>query len=233
VRVGVKICGVCRPEDAGVAAAAGADYIGVILAPGFGRSRTAEQAMAIYAAAPGLARVGLFVDQGPEAIRAAVERLGLDVVQLHGEETAESAAELADLGCQVWKAIRPRDGQEFVEAIGRYGAVVSALLLDGWSGQGVGGTGTRFPWDAIAAVRERLPAGIALVAAGGLGPENVADAVARLRPDVVDVSSGVERVRGEKDPEKVRAFVARARAAIASAPVAAAEGSSPRRSIQQ
>ncbi|HEX7050975.1 MAG TPA: phosphoribosylanthranilate isomerase [Longimicrobiales bacterium] len=208
----VKICGLCRPEDAGVAEAAGADYIGVILAPGGPRSQPIEAAAAIYAAAPGLKRVGVFVDASPETMASAARRLGLDVLQLHGAEDPRTVAALAaDVGREVWKAVRPRDRAEFLAAVDRYGPVADALLLDGWSERGAGGTGTRFPWDEVAAVRDRVPAGLRLVAAGGLHPGNVTEAVARLSPDIVDVSSGVERRVGEKAPERVRAFVAAVR----------------------
>ncbi len=213
--VAVKICGVCRVEDAAFAAACGADYIGVILAPGRERTRTLERAAEIFEAAAGVRRVGVFVDAAPEAVLAAADRLALDVVQLHGGEPPDVLRTLRSSGrSRVWKAIRPRDGREFVAGVEAYGAVVDALLLDGWSWRGVGGTGTRFPWREIAGVRDRVPSGVVLVVAGGLEAGNVAEAVARLSPHVVDVSSGVERRVGEKDPDRVRAFIAAARSGI-------------------
>lgn len=210
----IKICGMCRPEDAAVAAEAGADYIGVILVPGYGRSRTLAQAAEIFAAVPGVRRVGVFVDSSTDVVRDAARRLALDAVQLHGNEPPEAVAELASgADFRVWKAVRPRDRGEFLDAVQAYGDAADALLLDGWSREAAGGTGTRFPWDEVAAVRDRVPPALALIVAGGLESGNVAAVIDRLRPDGVDVSSGVERVRGEKDRKKVVAFIAAARRA--------------------
>lgn len=219
MRVEIKICGLCRPEDAALAAEAGADYLGVVLAPGGRRSRSMEEAAAIFGAAPDVRRVGVFVDAVVDEVVAAARRLGLSVVQLHGGEAPQVAAELRAAGeWQVWKAIRPRDRSEFLAGVEAYGAVVDAVLVDGWSAAAPGGTGARFPWDEVAAVRSSVPAGLRFFVAGGLEPGNVAEVVARLAPDGVDVSSGVEAVVGEKAPEKVRAFVAAAREAAAGSP---------------
>jgi phosphoribosylanthranilate isomerase len=210
--VAVKVCGVCRPEDAAVIAAAGADYLGVILAPGSRRSRTVAEADAIFAEAPGCRRVGVFVDAPTEEMLDAARALALDVLQLHGGEGADVIARLrAGFGGVVWKAVRPRGREEVLEALTAYGDAVDGLLLDGWSAGAAGGTGARFPWDEVAEVREQIPQRLRLVVAGGLAPENVAEAVVRFSPAVVDVSSGVERAVGEKDPERIRAFVAAAR----------------------
>jgi phosphoribosylanthranilate isomerase len=121
------------------------------------------------------------------------------------------AAALREAGWTVWKAVRPRDGAEFEAAARAWSGAVDALLLDGWSPDAPGGTGARFPWTEVAALRGALSAGTGLVAAGGLLPGNVARAVRLLRPDVVDVSSGVESSPGIKDPGAVRDFVAAAR----------------------
>jgi phosphoribosylanthranilate isomerase len=203
----VKVCGVCRPTDAALVAAAGADYLGVILSPGFSRSRGGAEAAAIYAAAGPLARVGVFVDATRAEMEAAVAGLGLQVLQLHGAETPALAASLRREGLEVWKALRPGTGESLLARVEVYAEVVDAVLLDGGRG-----TGTRFDWDAIADVRGRLPSGLRLVVAGGLTPENVIGAVRALHPDAVDVSSGVESAPGQKSPEAVRAFVAAARA---------------------
>ncbi len=211
-RVEVKICGVCRPEDAALVAGAGADFLGVVLAPGGKRSRTLEEAAAIYAAAPGCARVGVFVDASPALVRGAAERLGLDVVQLHGAEPPADLAELRGGPWRIWKAIRPRDASEFLAGIDLYAPYADALLLDGWSDAAPGGTGARFPWAEVGAVRHRLPRELRLVIAGGLHPGNVTLASERLDPDVVDVSSGVESTSGVKDAGRVRDFVAAVRA---------------------
>lgn len=210
----VKICGVCRPDDAAAAADAGADYIGVVLAPGYGRSRSPEAAAGIFGAADGVRRVGVFVDADLDALSAAGERFGLDVLQLHGGESPAIVKAAGRAGpWRVWKAVRPRGRADFVDALERYADVADALLLDGWSAHAAGGTGTRFPWQEVEAMRDAVPSGLGLIVAGGLTPETVGDAVRRLGPDVVDVSSGVERTTGVKDRARVRAFVERARAA--------------------
>ncbi|HUH13463.1 MAG TPA: phosphoribosylanthranilate isomerase [Longimicrobiales bacterium] len=207
----VKICGLCRAEDAAEAAAAGAHYVGVILASGRTRSRDVDAAAAIYAAAPGLVRVGVFVDADAATMLAAAERLELNVLQLHGAETLETAADLRQRGLGVWKALRPRSGEEFRAGVERWRDAADALLVDGWSAAAEGGTGTRFDWDAVAPLRALVPPTLGLVMAGGLEPGNVAGGIAALRPDIVDVSSGVERAPGEKDPARVRAFIAAVR----------------------
>ena len=220
----VKLCGICRPADAALAAAVGADYLGVILSRGFARSREPLEAATIYAAAGTLRRAGVFVDEARATVEAAVARFGLHVIQLHGAEPPALARALRRPDVEVWKALRPRAAEELLAAALSYVGAADALLLDG---AGAGGTGARFDWEAVAEVRARLPAELRLVVAGGLTPVNVAEAVRRLRPDVVDVSSGVEAAPGEKSPQAVRAFVAAARAAAAAL---GAAGAGPRAS---
>jgi phosphoribosylanthranilate isomerase len=111
----------------------------------------------------------------------------------------------------VWKALRPRSGDELAAGLVFYAGAVDAFLLDGWSAEARGGTGTAFPWREAAERLSEMPAETMLVAAGGLRPENVAEAASILRPQVVDVSSGVERAPGVKDHDAVRAFVAAVR----------------------
>lgn len=204
----VKVCGVCRPVDAALVSDAGADYLGVILSVGFPRSRVEAEAAAIYAAAGALRRVGVFVDPDPAVVERLVARLGISVVQLHGEEPPALAHALRERGLEVWKAFRPRSGEDLLQRLEPYGGAIDAILLDG----GRGGTGARFDWDALGDIRARLPAGVRLVVAGGLTPVNVTGAVRALHPDAVDVSSGVESAPGEKSAEAVRAFIAAARA---------------------
>lgn len=202
----VKVCGLTRPEDAVLAAEAGADYGGVILAPNYRRSVTASAACVIFSAFPGR-RVGVFVDAEEDALFAAAAEAGLDVVQLHGTEPPEVAGRVRECGYEVWKAVRVRTADDVRDALRRYAGAVDALLLDGYDPAAAGGTGTRFDWMQIAALRGEVPEGMRLVAAGGLRPDNVAEAVRTLRPDAVDVSSGVESAPGIKDPAAVRAFV--------------------------
>ncbi|HEX7091459.1 MAG TPA: indole-3-glycerol phosphate synthase TrpC [Longimicrobiales bacterium] len=213
--VEVKICGLCRPEDARAAVEAGADYVGVVLAPGGPRSQTVASAKAIFQAAAGARRVGVFVDASTEEAASAARALGLAVLQLHGSEPPEQVAALAAAGpWQVWKAVRPRRREDVAAAVDAYGGVAAALLLDGWHPTRAGGTGTTFPWDDVAPARGLVPRGVRLVVAGGLTADNVAAAVGRLAPDVVDVSSGVESRPGVKSAERVRDFVAAARSVV-------------------
>lgn len=202
----VKVCGLMRPQDAEVAAAAGAAYLGVILAPGGKRTVTAERANVILGGIPAR-RVGVFVDAGETELLADAREAGLHVLQLHGDEPPELADRMRAAGYEVWKAVRARGADDFSLAIRSYAGSVDALLLDGYSPAAHGGTGTRFPWAEVAERLGELPPGMGLVAAGGLTPENVAEAATILRPHAVDVSSGVEASPGVKNPDAVRAFV--------------------------
>lgn len=208
----VKICGVCDPADAALAVEAGATHVGVIRVPGSRRTRSLEAARAVCEAVAGARRVGVYVDAPVATILREAEALGLDVIQLHGAEPPERVGELAGAGYEVWKVVKPERGEELVAAATRY-RDADLLLVEGRSDRGHGGVGARFPWDEIAAVRERLPAGTVLGVGGGLDPDNVADAVGRFRPALVDVSSGVEAEPCRKDPDRVRAFIRTARAA--------------------
>jgi phosphoribosylanthranilate isomerase len=209
----VKICGLTRREDAETAAAAGARYVGVVLARGGKRTVTPARAAEILG---GLAakKVGVFVDATEEELRGAAGIAGLDVLQLHGDESPALLLRLRAAGpWRLWKAIRPRGAAELLDALERFSGAADGLLLDGYSPTAHGGTGRRFPWEEIAEHRGRIPADLALVVAGGLHPRNVARAVALLRPEVVDVSSGVESAPGIKDGAAVHAFVRAARGA--------------------
>jgi phosphoribosylanthranilate isomerase len=210
----VKICGVCSAADAALATSAGAAYIGVILAPGYSRSQSLADGAEILQTTTAQ-RVGVFVNPARGEVIDAVARLGLDVVQLHGDEPpAEISAlrpALAAHGApRIWKAVRVRKPADIAAAATAYAGVADGLLLDGWSAHAHGGTGTSFDWAAAAKVRAALPAGLTLIVAGGLGAANVREVVAHLQPDVVDVSSGVEGSPCRKSAEKVRAFIAAA-----------------------
>ena len=209
----VKICGVTRREDARLAVGAGADYIGAILSPGYSRSiepETAAQFLEVGEAT----LVAVFVDAAvTRAVRAA-RAAGAGMIQLHGDERPDYLRELRNEGpWRLWKAVRLRRPAEIVAAAERWVGIADGLLLDGFREGSAGGQGARFPWKALEAVRHAIPVELKLVVAGGLTSENVDKAVARLAPDVVDVSSGVEAQLGIKDPDRVRAFVERARAA--------------------
>lgn len=214
-RPDVKICGVCDPADAAVAVEAGASHVGVIRVPGSRRAGPEEVARAVCEAATGARKVGVYVDASTATILGEAERLGLDVVQLHGEEPPERIRLLLDEGLEVWKVVKPERAADLLAAVERYRAA-DLLLIEGRSERGHGGVGARFPWDEIEAALDRVPAGTRLGVGGGLTPENVADAVRRFRPALVDVSSGVEFGPCRKDPARVRAFIAAARGAGAT-----------------
>jgi phosphoribosylanthranilate isomerase len=202
----VKVCGLMRHQDAAVAAEAGARWLGVILAPGYRRSVTADDARIILRSFP-VRRVGVFVDEDELILRSVAEKAGVDVLQLHGDESPDFAARMREAGWEVWKAVRARHADDFSTAAARYAGAVDALLVDGYSPDSHGGAGASFDWHAVAARLGELPAGMRLIAAGGLRPDNVAEAVRILRPHAVDVSSGVESAPGQKDPRAVRDFV--------------------------
>jgi phosphoribosylanthranilate isomerase len=212
----VKICGLCRGEDAAAAVRAGADYIGVILTPGTRRSQSLGAAAQILEAGAGARRVGVFVDAGLEEMQNAIAACSLQVVQLHGQESPELVRALQD-GVEVWKAVALREPADLDRAASRY-AEPTTLLLDAFQAGVAGGTGTSFSWEAFTSQRHLLSAQRRVVLAGGLTPENVGQAIRLLAPNVVDTSSGVEQSLGEKSFDRMLAFVTAART-LASAVV--------------
>lgn len=204
----VKVCGCRTPADALAAVEAGATHIGLVFAES-PRRVTQETAAEIVAAVSGRAQpVAVFVDERPDAVLAAARASGIWVAQLHGSESPEACAALRAAGLEVWKAVRPRRAEELEEALERYGGVVDALLVEGFSAKAAGGTGTSFPHAWLAKHRDRFRGKRPrLVLAGGLTPENVAAAIRTVRPTFVDVSSGVERAPGKKDPVRIQRFI--------------------------
>ena len=207
--IGVKICGVCSPRDAADAVAAGATHVGVIRVPGSRRTRSLAVARDVCAAVRDARRVGVFVDAPDSVILSEAGELELDVVQLHGAESADQVERLKRRGLEVWKVIKPAAADDLVAGAERY-ADADLILLEGSSDRGSGGVGASFPWAAVAAGLERLAPDTRLGVGGGLNPDNVGEAVRHLAPVLVDVSSGVERAVCQKDPARVRAFVAAA-----------------------
>ena len=201
----VKICGVTRPEDAVAAIEAGADMIGINLWPFSKRNVCVDDARNLArtarAAAAGVDIVGVFVNQEAEEIADIADVIGLDYVQLHGDESPEFCANLA---VPVMKAIAVASAADIVR-LAAY--PVAAVVLDTPS-PCYGGSGMTFDWSlAVAATRGALP----IVLAGGLTPDNVAAAVSEVAPFAVDVASGVESAPGIKDVELMRRFVAAAK----------------------
>lgn len=208
----MKICGICRPEDALLAAEAGADYVGVILAAAGPRTQTPNAAATIYGEAGACGRVGVFANQGLAEVCALAESLRLDVVQLHGREDAEFVARVADrTACAVWKSVWLSSPHDLDEAVAMYGSHVTGLLLDAAHQDSYGGTGKSFDWVLAAHARAVIPPQVALIVAGGLMPANVKEAISIMSPDVVDVASGVEEATCQKSRAAVRAFVRNAK----------------------
>ena len=214
----VKICGLTRREDVLAAVDAGAEYLGVVLAES-PRRVSPSRAARLLRDVPARA-VGVFVDAPSEHVRRIAESVPLDVAQLHGSETAETCGALRDSGVRVWKALRPTSAGELAEGAARYRGSVDGLLVEGHSEEAAGGTGTAFPhrwWEEAGLEAGGGPEGPTLILAGGLTPENVARALDRTSPGVVDVSSGVETEPGVKDPGRIRAFVEAVRGVRAGA----------------
>ncbi|MFL5305199.1 MAG: phosphoribosylanthranilate isomerase [Polyangia bacterium] len=200
----IKICGVTTADDAAMAVEAGAGAIGVNLWAGSKRHVGPEAARSVLdAVPPGVLKVGVFVNAGAAAIARAIDELGLDRAQLHGDE---QAADYATLDARrLIKAVRVRDEASIAAAF----PWSPALWLYDAFVDGFGGGGVAAPWPVIARAARRP-----FVLAGGLTPDNVAAGIRATHPDGVDVASGVERRPGAKDPAKVAAFVAAARGAI-------------------
>ncbi|HEY1788866.1 MAG TPA: phosphoribosylanthranilate isomerase [Verrucomicrobiae bacterium] len=199
----VKICGITNPADAQAAVAAGADALGFIFYEKSPRYvRLADAAAISRTLAPFIMRVGVFVNAPEEFVLSAIRECGLTLLQFHGDESPEFCAQF---GLMNMKAFRVH-GPETLEQIPKYGT--DAYLLDAYSSTTLGGTGEKFNWDlAVEAQKFGKP----IILAGGLNAENVADAIRKVRPFGVDVSSGVESAPGIKDHAKIRAFIAAAR----------------------
>jgi phosphoribosylanthranilate isomerase len=213
----IKICGTTSLGDARLAAEAGADAVGFVFAPS-PRRVTAKQVAEITPYLPAaVEKIGVFVDARFEEIEATVRDSGLTGVQLHSGAGPELAAQLKDCfgeGLRVLHVVHfGVDAAKLVEAIDR-DANVDAVMVDSRTATAVGGTGVAFDWPAARqTLFQSADARKRRIAAGGLTPANVAQAIATLRPWGVDVVSGVEAAPGRKDAAKVRAFVANARAA--------------------
>jgi phosphoribosylanthranilate isomerase len=200
----VKICGITNAGDARVAADAGADAVGLVFAES-PRRVDVEEACRISMALPeNILRVGVFVDEEPAEVLRISREVGLDLVQLHGDETPEDVTAVQKGGVKVMKALRVKSAVS-IEALDGYEA--DLILLDAHSERARGGTGERFDWAVAKSVRGRDN----IVVSGGLGPENVREAVELFEPYGVDASSALEDEPGRKNGERVRRFVLAAR----------------------
>ena len=205
--VTVKICGITSEADAIAAAEAGADAIGLMFYEGSPRNVTLEQAKAISAALPPhVMRVGVFVNAEEAFVHQALTECMLNILQFHGDETPE---ECSRYPVMTLKAFRVQ-GEETLAELEAYPS--AGYLLDAYVKDALGGTGATFNWDLAVRAQEF---GKPIFLAGGLTPENVAEAVRKVQPFGVDVSSGVEIEPGRKDAEQMRTFVAAAKGALA------------------
>lgn len=199
MRTRVKICGFTRVEDAVCAARLGVDAIGLVFYPPSPRNVSIEQALEIVKALPAFVSVvALFVDEQESRIREVLERVSIDCLQFHGDESA-GACRL--YGKPYMKAVRMQDGTNIPDLVQQYHDA-AGLLLDAYHPGAKGGTGSRFDWGLIPE-HCALP----IVLAGGLDQNNARQAVQAVRPYALDVSSGVEAGKGVKDALKMAAFI--------------------------
>ena len=195
----IKICGITRPEDAEQALALGADTVGCVFHAASARHVTAEIAQDIRVAVGDAGTlVGLFVDPTVDQVQAVLDRIELDVLQFHGEE---SPAFCEQFQCPYLKAVAMSPDVDLTAVNSAYCSARGLLLDSAHEGQ-FGGTGHRFDWEWIDAGLEKR-----LMLAGGLTADNVGDAIRQVRPAAVDVSSGVEKKKGIKDCDRMRAFI--------------------------
>jgi phosphoribosylanthranilate isomerase len=195
----IKICGITNLEDALLAAELGADALGFIFYLKSPRHVDPDDARSIIAQLPPfVAAVGVFVDEATAVVQELAVKVGLDWVQLHGQESPDYCR---NLGRKVIKGFRIKD-EGSLRRLADYRGVAQALLLDTYKKGQVGGTGEVFDWHMA---REAKKYG-RIILAGGLTADNVAQAIATALPDAVDAASGTEAAPGKKDPAKLRAF---------------------------
>lgn len=208
--VRVKICGLTRPQDVSAAVKGGAGYVGFVFFPKSPRHLDIETARGLAAEVPpGVAKVALTVNADDAALSALLDRVPIDILQLHGAETPDRVAEIRRMtGLPVMKAVGIRDADDLA-ALDSYAAVADMILVDAKPPKEAalpGGNGIAFDWRLIAGRRWPVP----WMLAGGLSPDNVAEAVRLTGARQVDVSSGVESAPGVKDAARIAAFVAAA-----------------------
>jgi phosphoribosylanthranilate isomerase len=220
----VKICGNTNLEDAALAAELGADAVGFVFAAGR-RQVTPAQVAAITPHLPdAVERVGIFDSHDAEEIAAIAQQAGLTAVQLHGGLDERLLKELGEGFAGTVRVIQTlhwavdgtaEENASLARQIERVAAlgIADRVLIDSKVGPASGGTGITFDWTRARAIFAAAQAGVPLIVAGGLTPENVAQAIAQLAPWGVDVSSGVEASPGRKDPARLARFIENARAA--------------------
>ena len=209
----VKICGITDCEDALRAVKLGADALGFIFAPSPRQIPMGKARCIIQAIPPFVKTVGVFVNEDAATIREHINYCGLDLVQLHGDESPEFCRELMPYSV---KAFRIKDGSSLQMCAG-YQVNVRALLLDTYAADKAGGTGKTFDWQLAVNIRET---GIPVILSGGLGPSNIEEAIRLVRPYAVDVNSGVEKRPGKKSYVLMKELIEKVRGTGCSIPSA-------------
>ncbi|MDX2027462.1 MAG: phosphoribosylanthranilate isomerase [Alphaproteobacteria bacterium] len=206
--IGVKICGIRDREALQAAMESGASYVGFVFYPSSKRYIRPEEAATLVAEVPrSIKRVGLFVDPDDDTLRNALQHVPLDLLQLHGKETPGRIAKLRSLlNLPVMKAIALA-GPEDLQPVAAYEEIADRLLFDTRIGESFGGSGQSFDWKIMQTRNFKKP----WMLAGGLNVGNLAEAVQVTGARIVDVSSGVEDVPGQKSPAKIREFIALAK----------------------
>lgn len=198
-RIRIKVCGICTAGDAATAVRAGADAIGMVFYPESPRFLSISQARDITSRMPPfVSAVGLFVNSSYQEVCAVLSEVKLELLQFHGDED-EAFCDSFDL--PYIKALRVKAGTDLYEQCRRYDSA-RGVLLDSYKKGVPGGTGETFDWDLIP---HDLP--LPVILAGGLNSNNVKQAIRTIKPWAVDVSSGVEKSPGKKDPEKITQFI--------------------------
>ena len=208
----VKICATTNLSDAQASLAAGADALGFIFSPSSRRVEVDQAAEIISSLADEIERIGVFVNETPGQVAEVAEQAGLTGVQLHGDEPAGQMPEYRQAVGQrkIIKTLQASELLKSPDSLNGYlrsGHSIDAVLLDAGSPSQRGGTGQTFDWIAAAPIVARVRAQMPVIIAGGLNPENVAEAIRLFAPWGVDVVSGVERETGRKDEAKLRSFV--------------------------
>ena len=204
MRTRAKICGITRLQDVKAVVDAGADAIGFVFYPPSPRAVSAEQAAELIQAIPPYVQtVGLFVNHTLEQIQAIINAANIDILQFHGDESAETCQAIAaHVGRRWYKAIQVKPDLDVVAEIEKYQAAgASAVLLDAWHPELKGGTGHSFDWTNFPKLN--LP----LILAGGLNPDNIEQAILTTHAYAVDVSGGVESAKGIKDQQLIERFM--------------------------
>ena len=213
----IKICGITNLDDALAAVDAGADALGFVFYPKSPRAVSRNTAAAIVGRLPeSITPVGVFVDEDQHIVRETLNQCSLRIAQLHGLESVDYCS---TLGYPIIKGLRIRTLPDAATLAGYH---VLAFLLDAFVAGVPGGTGSRLDWELVSSIHASHP----IILAGGLTSENVGEAIRRVRPHAVDVSSGVERGLRRKDAAKMKAFVTCARAGFASLSSVAGKGTS-------